>query len=155
MGREFLMSRIAEGYSFPLNPVWPVRDKGWYEVYEALKANTAERSFTFDCWYPPGSGIHEKIEAIHDEMPSGFVPAMMSYFSEHPEEEEDSDAADLHSLLSDSGLDHEERAELVSHAATDIRLSNLSKNSKSNSSQSVYRPKSISSRKASAACKYP
>merc|ERR1712183_658854 len=29
--REWLLERIAEGYSFPLNPVWPVRDQGWYE----------------------------------------------------------------------------------------------------------------------------
>jgi len=136
--RQFLLSRIAEGYSFPLNPVWPVRDKGWYEVYEALKANTTERHFTFDCWYPPGSGIHEKIEAIHDEIPFGFVPSKsLSYFSEHPGEDEDEttddDAAELRSILSGSDLDHDELGDLVSHCVTDVRLSSLSKGSHSSS----------------------
>merc|ERR1719424_1600722 len=33
--REFLLERAMEGFSFPLNPVWAVRDPGWYEVFEA------------------------------------------------------------------------------------------------------------------------
>ena len=28
--REFLLERVAEGYTFPVNPVWPVRDPGWF-----------------------------------------------------------------------------------------------------------------------------
>merc|ERR1719277_2202441 len=54
----------------------------------------------------------------------------------------------MDSILSDSDLDHDERVELVSHVATDCRLSNMSKNSKSNSSRSL--PRRKSSRKASA-----
>merc|ERR1712232_169124 len=30
--RVFLCDRAREGFSFPLNPVWLVRDHGWYEV---------------------------------------------------------------------------------------------------------------------------
>merc|ERR1711964_816657 len=36
--RAFLLERVVDGYCFPLNPVWPVRDKGWYDIYKALKA---------------------------------------------------------------------------------------------------------------------
>ncbi|CAE7035109.1 PKAR [Symbiodinium sp. CCMP2592] len=35
--RAFLLERIAEGYSFPLNPVWPLRDKGWFEVFQVRR----------------------------------------------------------------------------------------------------------------------
>jgi len=71
--RAFLYDRIQDGYSFPLNPVWPVRDTGWYEVFNALEENPLTRSH-FSSWYPPGSGIREKIKAIHEEFPEGFVP---------------------------------------------------------------------------------
>ena len=37
--RQFLLERCKEGYSFPLNPVWPVRDVGWHAVLAALRAN--------------------------------------------------------------------------------------------------------------------
>ena len=30
--RKFLLERVQEGYTFPVNPVWPVRDPGWFEV---------------------------------------------------------------------------------------------------------------------------
>lgn len=37
--REFLLERAKEGFTFPINPVWPVRDVGWYEVLQALRDN--------------------------------------------------------------------------------------------------------------------
>jgi len=64
--REFLKDRVGEGYSFPLNPVWPIRDSGWYDIYRALK-NSNTRQLTFDCWYPPDSGVVEMIESIREE----------------------------------------------------------------------------------------
>lgn len=67
--REFLMQRIQEGFSFPLNPVWPVRDKGWYAVLDALKSKNAEG---MDSWYPPESGLLQKIETLHQQYPAGF-----------------------------------------------------------------------------------
>jgi len=69
--RTFLLDRIREGFSFPLNPVWPVRDAGWYEVYTALRDSPATKG-PFDAWYPPESGITERVEAIHRDFPSGF-----------------------------------------------------------------------------------
>lgn len=64
--REFLKDRVGEGYSFPLNPVWPVRDAGWYDLYKALR-NSSNRAVTFDRWYPPGSDITTLIESIYEE----------------------------------------------------------------------------------------
>jgi hypothetical protein len=75
--REFLLERIAEGYSFPLNPVWPVRDDGWYEVFERLRKKSQEdrgtyTDSTFYSWFPSSSGLLEKIQAIHQSFPKGF-----------------------------------------------------------------------------------
>jgi hypothetical protein len=69
--RDFLLDRIDEDYSFPLNPVWPIRDRGWYEVYEALLDNE-ETAVAYESWYPPESGIRERIEVIHEEYARGF-----------------------------------------------------------------------------------
>merc|ERR1712113_322458 len=52
--RAFLIKRVTEGYSFPVNPVWPVRDPGWYEVFEALR-NHEQCKEVIKAWYPPGS----------------------------------------------------------------------------------------------------
>jgi len=71
---HFLLERIAEGYSFPLNPVWPVRDAGWFEVHMHLMRSEAARG-PCDAWYPQGSGIREKIEKIHERFPKGFQHA--------------------------------------------------------------------------------
>eukprot|EP00435_Cladocopium_sp_Y103_P038730 s21_g10.t1 len=40
--RTFLKARAKEGYCFPLNPVWPIRDKGWYEVLASLRKSPVE-----------------------------------------------------------------------------------------------------------------
>jgi len=55
--RSFLKDRIADGYIFPLNPVWPIRDEGWYEIYAALKHSG---------FFP--KNLDEKIEAIRKEL---------------------------------------------------------------------------------------
>lgn len=68
--REFLLQRIRDGYSFPLNPVWPLRDKGWYEIFAALKESNADQCF--EAWYPADSGAVAEIEALHKEFPEGF-----------------------------------------------------------------------------------
>lgn len=71
--REFLKDRVGEGYSFPLNPVWPIRDPGWYDIYRALK-NSTTKANTFDCWYPPGSGVVEMIDEIRGEQQKSKEP---------------------------------------------------------------------------------
>ena len=71
--RDFLLARCRDGYSFPLNPVWPIRDPGWYAVLEALKAS-ADGPRLLQAWYPPGSGVLETIERLHKAHPDGFAP---------------------------------------------------------------------------------
>lgn len=45
--RMFLIQRATEGYTFPLNPVWPIRDKGWYDVLQALRQNDHAKGADF------------------------------------------------------------------------------------------------------------
>lgn len=70
--RHFLIDRIAEGFSFPVNPAWCVRDPGWYEVLQALRASPSGKE-NLDCWMPPESKIQQKIDEIHEANPHGFV----------------------------------------------------------------------------------
>ena len=70
--RAFLLERAKEGFSFPVNPVWPVRDAGWLEVLQALQQQE-EASKNLQSWFPPASGIVERIEQLHAAYPEGFV----------------------------------------------------------------------------------
>jgi len=70
--RSWLVERAAEGYSFPLNPVWPVRDAGWYEVLQALRKSMSA-SQALEAWFPQESGILAKIDAMHEKYPDGFT----------------------------------------------------------------------------------
>eukprot|EP00929_Paragymnodinium_shiwhaense_P023222 TRINITY_DN14595_c2_g4_i1.p1 TRINITY_DN14595_c2_g4~~TRINITY_DN14595_c2_g4_i1.p1 ORF type:complete len:1302 (-),score=284.36 TRINITY_DN14595_c2_g4_i1:71-3976(-) len=69
--RRFLIDRVAEDFCFPLNPVWPLRDAKWFEVLEALRSNEATRR-SLDAWYPPESGIPQRMDMIHKAHPRGF-----------------------------------------------------------------------------------
>ena len=69
--RAFLLARAAEGYSFPINPVWPVRDPGWLEVLHALQQHE-ESVANLSSWFPPESGVLESIESLHATHPNGF-----------------------------------------------------------------------------------
>eukprot|EP00928_Gymnodinium_smaydae_P020198 TRINITY_DN17811_c0_g3_i1.p1 TRINITY_DN17811_c0_g3~~TRINITY_DN17811_c0_g3_i1.p1 ORF type:complete len:867 (+),score=146.38 TRINITY_DN17811_c0_g3_i1:128-2728(+) len=71
--RRFLLERISDGFSFPLNPVWPLRDPGWYEVLEALRKGP-DHKVTIESWYPQESGILQRIDEIHSQFPGGFKP---------------------------------------------------------------------------------
>jgi len=70
--REFLTARIREGFSFPVNPVWLVRDPGWYQIFKELNSSE-EASGPLLSWFPPESGLIQKIEDIHKEFPEGFA----------------------------------------------------------------------------------
>lgn len=72
--RQFLIDRAREGYSFPLNPIWPVRNPGWYDVLQALMYGRETRE-NLDKWFPPDSGIVAKIETLRKAYPRGFTPA--------------------------------------------------------------------------------
>ncbi|CAE7945165.1 unnamed protein product [Symbiodinium sp. KB8] len=69
--RAFLLERIKEGYSFPLNPVWPVRDKGWFEVFQALNASE-HGAADLQSWFPPELDYSNTIERLHAKFPEGF-----------------------------------------------------------------------------------
>jgi len=69
--RKFLLDRAAEGYAFPLNPVWPIRDKGWMEVLDALESNPASK-ICLQAWFPPEVKIIERIKQMHMDHPLGF-----------------------------------------------------------------------------------
>merc|ERR1719277_985642 len=56
--RQFLHERIAEGYCMPLNPVWVVRDMGWWQILQAQREN-AETAEQLAAWYPHSSGLME------------------------------------------------------------------------------------------------
>jgi len=69
---DFLLERHAEGYKFPMNPIWALFDEKWYRVFtESMECDDDGRS-TFEIWYPPGSNVQEMVEAIHAEFPDGF-----------------------------------------------------------------------------------
>lgn len=69
--RKFLLERVTDGYAFPINPVWPIRDPGWYEVMAAMKASKPAKG-ACQSWYPPESGVLEKIEKVRKAYPGGF-----------------------------------------------------------------------------------
>lgn len=69
--RDFLMERVLDGYSMPLNPVWIVRDHHWFELLEAIKENP-QAFGPLKSWFPDESGLLEKIEALHHDFPDGF-----------------------------------------------------------------------------------
>ena len=70
--RDFLLARCRDGYSFPLNPVWPIRDKGWFDVLTALRANP-EGQRNLNVWYNDPT-VLQRIEELHAKHPSGFRP---------------------------------------------------------------------------------
>uniref|UniRef100_A0A7S4Q425 Cyclic nucleotide-binding domain-containing protein n=1 Tax=Alexandrium monilatum TaxID=311494 RepID=A0A7S4Q425_9DINO len=69
--RQFLLERIAEGYAFPINPVWTIRDKGWWEVMAAMKQSKSAKA-AMSSWYPSEARILERVEKIRKAHPEGF-----------------------------------------------------------------------------------
>lgn len=86
--QKFLMERIEEGFSFPINPVWPVRDPGWYEIFSALlRREDAKKSLK--AWFPPHRSVVECIESIHEAFPQGFQTETAENDDLEPEERAD------------------------------------------------------------------
>lgn len=67
--RKFLLDRCEEGYVFPVNPVWAVRDPGWLEVFHTL-LKTEEAKRIAKAWYP--HSIMERVIKVSKEFPDGF-----------------------------------------------------------------------------------
>jgi len=70
--KRFLIERAEDGFLFPLNPVWPVRDIGWYEVLEVVRRQPAAAQ-AIKAWYPEDAGILRMIQDLHESHPNGFV----------------------------------------------------------------------------------
>mmetsp|Transcript_22170 Transcript_22170/g.39882 ORF Transcript_22170/g.39882 Transcript_22170/m.39882 type:complete len:611 (+) Transcript_22170:70-1902(+) len=70
--RSFLLERIKDKYSFPMNPAWLIRDPGWYDVLQAQR-NSPSCQETLKSWFPADSGILEQLDEIHAEFPNGKI----------------------------------------------------------------------------------
>jgi hypothetical protein len=105
--RDFLEERIEEGYSFPMNPVWALRDYGWFDIWDQMSQSEDCRR-NFEAWYP--ADIAKLIRDSHDKFPDGFE-------CDHTEYPSESQRAATYrtdvrpSTVSD--LDQSERADLV------------------------------------------
>lgn len=71
--QSILSQRIWDGFVFPINPKWILCDPGWKRLYDQLMASDAlYAEYTKDVWYPPSSGVREKIDRIAAKFPNGF-----------------------------------------------------------------------------------
>merc|ERR1719161_1127593 len=68
--RKFLLDRLEEGFNFPMNPVWPVRDQGWYDVFTKQRSSEQGKKI-MTSWIP--SEMAAKIEEMYASNPDGFV----------------------------------------------------------------------------------
>lgn len=85
--QDYLMQKVDEGFTFPLNPKWLLCDsRGWYELYQKLLlSENEETQQSMNVWYPPDSGLREQIERVHNMRPEGFYekPAVQVEFSDN------------------------------------------------------------------------
>ena len=71
--QTILSQKIREGFVFPLNPKWILCDPGWKKIYDELMASEAlYADLSKDVWFPPHTGIRDRIEQIHARHPNGF-----------------------------------------------------------------------------------
>lgn len=108
--RTFLLERAREGFSFPINPVWPVRDRGWFEVMRALQQQ-AEPAANLNAWFPAESGVVPRIEQLHAAHPAGFSVEEQDGQSPHPSSR----------LTMLSGLQDCDECDLANFAALEVR----------------------------------
>jgi len=72
--QDFLLQKIDEGFTFPLNPKWVLCDEGWKVIYDRLmSSNRPDVQDSLDIWFPLDSGVRERIETVCSHHPSGFV----------------------------------------------------------------------------------
>ena len=71
--QDFLSGRIDLGFTFPLNPKWILCDEGWKALWDKLMGSTHPNvQLSINAWYPPDSGLKERIEDIRRKYPEGF-----------------------------------------------------------------------------------
>ena len=70
----FLSQKVSEGFMFPLNPKWILcDDSGWKRLYDKqIRSTSPSVKQSVDAWYPPSSGIRERLEEVHMKYPTGF-----------------------------------------------------------------------------------
>ena len=69
--KHFLMARLQEGYSFPLNPKWILCDPGFRDIFDAMQsAPHAQESL--DSWLP--AELRKRINELLKAYPEGFQP---------------------------------------------------------------------------------
>lgn len=68
--RDWLLERAQEGYDFPMNPIWPIRDPGWGEIYDEMKGHEGGQRRLMSCF--PDPEVRGSIERLMEEFPDGF-----------------------------------------------------------------------------------
>jgi len=77
--QDILCERIDDGFAFPLNPQWVLCFPGWKRVWDKLmQSEDLLVQQSIDMWFPPLSGIRERVEEIHSHHPFGFQPGSPS-----------------------------------------------------------------------------
>lgn len=70
---RILRHKIREGFTFPLNPKWLLCDPGWiYLFQDLLQSSNPGVQDSLDVWFPPESGLRERIIDINRRFPEGF-----------------------------------------------------------------------------------
>jgi hypothetical protein len=88
--QTFLLEKIEEGFTFPLNPKWILCDQNWKNVYEQLlSSHRPNVQDSLNVWFPPDSGIRQKIESISTRHPNGFVVCSRPAIGKDGEEKEE------------------------------------------------------------------
>ena len=68
--RAFLLERVSDGFTFPLNPKWICCDEGWRQVFDALLASAAARD-SIDVWFP--ARLRDELLRLCDQHPDGYA----------------------------------------------------------------------------------
>ena len=78
--QDILITKIGEGFTFPINPKWVLCDPGWRRVYDKLLASKKPNvQDSINCWLPPETGLREEIDAISARHPLGFEGSLDSH----------------------------------------------------------------------------
>lgn len=74
----FLSQKVRDGFMFPLNPKWILcDDPGWKSLYDKqIRSTNPAVQKCVDAWYPPSSGVRERLEQVHAKHPNGFIEQM-------------------------------------------------------------------------------
>lgn len=70
---KYLSEKVESGFMFPLNPTWILCYPEWKKLYDKqLHSTNLAVKQSVKAWYPPSSGIRDRIESVHAKHPRGF-----------------------------------------------------------------------------------